>query len=329
MNWSKQKSFLSGLHGSYATDNIRGTNDLTDYNGPSGGNYQSAFTGGMIGSMLVNKPDYANPHNNIHNNIGDRVLLEQLVDNKIFIDSYYRDHYRHYDPFKFTIKFNGIESKKEITALTVEGNVYDYCKYINGDTDIVFDRIFKNIRSVTINALILPYSINYVKKDDGSYDPSAHKLARHSYKYVILKINELRNGRCFSNNPALGRESFIMKMDTDICIFNQIWIPLHNNISYFESNLKIVDRLNVEICNHRGERLITTLDGQPHNFFLDYRKTIDEGLHLQEQHNYDKLKELLPKLNSLKNITEAISPELYLTFNTLESQIDTKPQFSY
>ena len=333
MNWSKQKSYLTGVQGSYPTDNIRGTNELFDQNGSIGGNYQTAFSGGMNGTMLINKPDYSNPNNILHNNIGERVILEQVLDNKIFIDSCFRDHVKHPDPFKFTVKFNGIEPKKEVVTVTIEGNKYSYCNYTNGDTDIVFDRTFKNIRNVTINALILPFSINFVKKDDGSYEPSGYKLAKYAYKYIVLKINELRNGRCFSNNPTLGRESFIMKMDTDICLNNQIWIPIHNNVSYFESNLKTVERLNIEICNHNGERLVPVLNGHPHDFFQDYRRTIDEVIMLQEhEHNHEndeKIKSLMPKLNSLKIITESISPELHLTFNIVEPQLDTKTQFSY
>lgn len=346
MNRSRQKAFLTGMNGTIATDKVRGVSELAETDGfnnvaPNnnsngtngmGGNYQTGFMGGMNGTMFLGQPDYSNPNNTLHNNIGNRVLLEQTFDNKIFIDASFRDYSRHCEPFKFTVKFNGTNAKTESVYIIVDGVSYSYPKYIEGDTDVVIDRVFKNVRYVNVNALILPNHITFKTDPDGSYSHNGTSLAKTHYKYIILKINELRNGRYYSNNPALGRESFIMKMDTDICINNQIWIPIHKNVSYFDSQLKLVDRLTVEICDDKGIRLCGKLDGKCHDFFADYRKTIDKVLHLQKLNTpeaMEQIEELTPKLSSLKGITESLSPELHLTFNTIEPQIDTKPQYRY
>lgn len=354
MNRSRQKIYLTGMNELSEIDNI-GKN--TNYQGYQ--KYQNAYQGGMNGSVLLNQPNYTNPNNTIHNNIGNNVLLEQTFDNKIFIDTSFCDHSKNCDPFKFTVKFNGRHAKINYISATVvteisnninnmnnidnknniyidnkhkiyvnkDSNTFVYSKYLEGDSDIVFDRIFKNIKFVNVDALIMPDCITYKTNEDGSYSQCGHKLAKTKYKYLILKINELRNGRNYSNNPALGKESFIMKMDSDICLYNQIWIPIHKNVSYFDSQLKLIEKLNVEICDDKGVRLCTKLDGHCFDFFTDYRNTIDKVLHLQQLNTFDaneQIQQLLPKLKSLKNITESISPELHLTFNTLESQINTK-----
>jgi hypothetical protein len=349
MNRAMQKSFLTGMNGTYATNTVKGTNELFDTNGfnnvnnnvvsnnngitgnSNGGDYNRAYLGGTNGNVFIGQPDYTNPHNTIHDNIGESTLLEQTFDNKIFIDSSFKDYSKHPDPFKFIVKFNGTEAKTETVYVMVDGNTYSYRQYLSGDVDIVFDRIFKNIKYVVINALILPNYITFKTKEDGSYFPDEVRV-RDVNKYILLKINELKNGRYFSNNPSFGRESFVMKRDSDLCINNHIWIPIHNCVSYFDSQLKLVDRLTVEICNDKGVRLCPKLDGNPHDFFADYRKTIDKVMHLQSINTPDamrKINKLQPKLESLKLITEYLAPELHLSFNTLEPQIDTKPQFRF
>jgi hypothetical protein len=341
MNWSQQRVYLKGMNDSKSTDNVRGISSLNEITESDNkkqkqeqtmGNINTSFLGGMNGTILLSQPDYKNQQNILHNNITERVLNEQIFDNKIFIDSYYRDHLKHKDPFKFTIKFNGIEPKKQPVTITLEDEQFQYHKYSEGDTDIVIDRVFRNIKSVSVDALIMPYYLSYKTAEDGSYEPSGPKLAKSKYKYLVLKINELRNGRCYSNNPALGKESFIMVMDDDICIHNQLWVPIHKSVAYFDSQLKVVDRLNVEICDDKGEKIYPMLDGKRHDFYADYAKTIDVAINLQNNNtegSKELLNKLMPKLKSLKNITESLSPELHLTFNTIEPQINTLPQYRY
>ena len=296
--------------------------------------YAEAFParGGMQGNVLLGEPDYKNQNNTLHGNIGASNMHEQTFDNKILIDSAFKDYATHPDVFKFIVRFNGTRPKIHTISAEVDDTIYTYPKYLEGDTQITLDRVFRNIKYVNVNALIMPNYIEFVLKPDGSYGVGSKKLANHMYKYLILRIDELSNGRCYSNNPAISKEAFIMKKDDDICTNNQIWVPIYRNVSYFDSMLKVVDRLTVEICDDRGQRLRTTLDGVPHDFFAEYRKIIDTALYLQSlgtDKANNKIKELVPRLESLKRITEYLSPELHLTFNTLEPQIDTLPQFRY
>lgn len=351
MNYSRQNAFMTGLNGGYGIEKIQGIDELGDANGFNDGttssgknhpnatyingqnsNYRDAFQGGMYGTVYMGNPDYVNPMNNLHNNIGERVMLEQTFDNKIFIDTAFKDYSKHPEPFRFVVKFNGKDPKTKNVSVNVDDETYCYPKYIEGDTEIVFDRIFKNVKYVNVNAMILPNYIDYKEQKDGSYVPSGKKLANAAYKYLILKIEELKNGRCYSNNQSLGKEFFIMKKDDDVSFNNQIWIPIYKNVGYFDSQLKFVDRLTVEICDDKGKRLCTTLNGENFDFFAEYRKTIDLIKHLKNlktDRADEQIDLLIPKLKSLKIITDYLSPELHLTFNTLEPQIDTKPQFRH
>jgi hypothetical protein len=339
MNISRQKAYLTGANGSYSTDPVKGISELNETNGFNGsidsnyvGNYNKAYVGGMNGSVLLGQPNYLNNGDLMHNNVSERVLAEQVFDHRLYIDSSLRDYSRSVDPFKFTVKFNGTEAKTENVYVTINDETYSYPKYLDGDVDVVLDRTFKNIKSVVINTLILPIHIDYKTKPDGSYATTGFKLAKSAFKYLILKINELTNNRCYSNNKAIGKEAFIMKMDDEICLFNHRWIPVSNNVCYPDSTLKFLDRLTVEICNDKGVRLCPTLDGKPHDFFGEYRKIINYIISLKTNGNEDsdkKINKVLPKLNSLKKITNCMSPELHISFNILEPQVSTLPQFRY
>ncbi|VBB17979.1 hypothetical protein YASMINEVIRUS_442 [Yasminevirus sp. GU-2018] len=337
MNRSRQRQFLTGANGGYSTDIVTGQSELQNTNGFNGstdsayvGTYNTSYQGGIDGSVHLGPIDYTNPRNTIHNNIGDRVLAEQVFDNRLFIDSEFRDYSKHPDPFKFVIKFGGVDPQTESVQVEVDGNDYSYTKYLSGDTTVVMDRTFKNIKAVVVNTLILPYAIEFKTKENGAYEKSGRKLEKMFYKYIILKINELCNGRSFSNNKAFGQESFIMKIDDETCSNHHRWIPVSNHVSYPDSRLRVIDRLTVEICNDKGERLCPKLDGKPHDFFGEYRKLIDKILLLQKKGgktSEEEIVKLTPKLESLKHIVSCLSPELHVTFCSLDPQIQTLPQY--
>jgi hypothetical protein len=338
MNRSRQKAFLTGANGSYSTDNVRGSSELADMNGFNGsidsgyvGNYNNAYKGGMNGSVFLGNPDYSNQGDLLHNNVAERVLLEQLLDNKLFIDTSIRDFSKSVEPFRFVVKFNGTEAKTEDIYVIINGETFSYPKYISGDTDVVMDRVFKNIKIVAIDTLILPNYIAYKTNDDGSYEKDGRQLAKTNHKYLILKIAELSNNRCFSNNKAFGKESFIMKMDDEVCHHNHRWIPASSSsIVYPDSRLQVINRLTVEICDDKGVRLCPTLDGKNHDFFGEYRKLIDRIEILQKENtkkSRQEIDELLPKMISLRDITQHLAPELHMTLGILEPQVNTLPQY--
>lgn len=328
MNRERQKAFLTGSNGNYPGDRIMPQSELGDNNGYMG-NYGKTFLGGTDGSVHLGQPDYSNPKNTLHNNLGDRVMLEQVFENRLFIDSAIRDYSKHHEPFKFIVKFNGIYPKTEDICVEIDNESYCYVKYLSGDTTVLMDRTFKNIKAVIINALILPHNIEFKTEPNGSYVETGRNLERKHYKYIILKINELSNWRSFSNKRALGQESFIMKLDDDGCINFHRWIPMSKHIAYPDSRLSNVDRLTVEICNDKGEKLQPKLDDNPHDFFEEYRKLIDKIIILQQKGKHKEIEDYQPKLQSLKRITECLSPELHITLCTLDPQINTLPQFRY
>jgi hypothetical protein len=371
MNIRNSNAYLTGMGGVYKHSNVRGTSEITDTDGfnrdfngvMDNDTYKRANQGGINGKVFLDKYNYENPKNNLHNNIGSSVLLEQIMTNKILIDSSFQDHKNNPDPFRFIVKFNGIQpyyedicvkfrlgsdsscssslsclycsssSSGSSCSYSSYNNEYEfsYLKYgsdnvkINGDNCVVIDKAFKNVKCVYIDELIMPVSITYKTTDDGSYK-KCHNLAHNKYKYLILKINELSNNRFFTSNKKMGNEAFIMKADKNICHNNHLWIPIYGSVCYPLSNLKNIDRLTIEICDDQNKRLVPQLDGVNHDFYADYVDTINYAK--QKLDNDEEIEiEIINKLNSLKEIIQGIYPEIHLTIDTVEAQINTIPGF--
>jgi len=307
---------------------------------------------------ILGRPDYTNKKTTLHNNINENILLESLCQNKVFIDTSIKDYSLEPDLFKFSVNFSsGNISFVDETVVIEDTENFSFKRNTEGNSNIHIEKNFRNVKNVSIDALIMPSVIEFKTNKDNLYEP-VHK-SKISYKYIVLKIKELYNGRCFSNNNNIGSESFIMKLDDDLCSNNNIWIPINCNIFYPDSQLKNIDKLTVEICDNKGDLLVTKLDGKPFDFFKEYRNLIKEIKSLQANKNdicFDsststsststdststdnsdnicscnkcKISSLMSKLVSLRRITSYLSPELHMTFTTLESQINTLPTYRY
>jgi len=274
-------------------------------------------------NVLLDSPDYKNQKNTIHNNIGMNVLEKQIFKNVLFIDSEFRDYSIYKNPFNFIVKFNGREPHITNVQAIVDDNIYTYTKYCAGDNCVLMDRVFKNIVSITIDTLFMPTNVDY-KLVDGNYVPNDEQLNKFYCKYIVLKINEIANEKHFTNNKKLGSNSFVMIYD-DINGRYGGWIPVVDTIIYPVSNLKVIDKLTIEICDERGDPFHMTLDGTSYDFYAEYCSLIDKARNTPGSiTDADKI-----RLNTLKNITQYMSPELHITFSILEPQINTQPLFRH
>lgn len=330
MNYSNQPRYLTGIHG---MQGMQGMQDMRDTQGIQEDSYRTAYRGGMDGTTILGHPNYSNPNNTVHNNIGQNVTLEQIYNNKIFIDASYKDYSKNPDIFQFIVKLNTIQPSVDSVSVNINNMTFSYSKYISGDPNVVIDRLFPNMKKIIIDGLILPSSIDFKTTENGAYEPTDVKLAKSQYKYIMLKINELSNARFFSNNPRLGKNTFIMVMDAAMSNYSDLWIPINVNSTHYhspDSNLSQIDRLTIEITDDHGKKLYPTLDGKEYDFFADYRFLVDRAIQLQKintPNSITQLNELMPRLISLKNITETIVPELHITLQTLEIQINTLPRY--
>lgn len=319
-NWTKQDAYLTGMTGKYRNSNVEGESNLNNrYN-----NYGNAYRGGMNGATYLEKPHYNNPNNLMHNNVGDKVIDISQLPTKLFINSAIRDFTAMPEPYKYYIKFNAKLPTKEKVSIHVDNNEYFYYNYTSGDRSIVIERSFKNINQIAVDVVILPVYINFKTNDDGMYVPTGSQLSK-TYRYIILKIPELSNCRKFSNMDTVTDDTFILKFDKDSGGRNMCWIPIHDSNSFFNSNLKNINRLSIELFDDKGNGLCTTLDGHNYDFYKEYRQLIDK---LKKLHpDSEEALKYAPKLKCLREIIEHIYMEIHFTMYIVEPTINTLPKF--
>lgn len=328
-NWANQSAYLTGMQGQHVDEQIKGVNGFSDMHGTFN-KYGNAYRGGMTGSTHLASPDYTNPNNLLHNNLNDNVMDVETLPTKLFINSFYKDYEKHPEPYNFVVKFNSITPTIEPVKVMIDNKEFSYPKYVDGERCVSIDRAFKNINHITVDIMIPPIYIDYETNSDGIFEPSGLRFAER-YRYVLLKIPELRNCRKFSNAGHMGDDAFIMKVEQDMGVNNQCWLPIHNTISYFSSKLKNLDRLSIRLCDDKGNQLCTTLDGENYDFYKEYRRLIDKAMSLKKKNDaksLERLESLVPKLECLKNIVEHVYIEIHFTMNILEPQLSTLPKFS-
>lgn len=353
MNRATRREYLTGRNGSYETDPVKGItpaqqvgkteirgmpamSDMKMHDFANFGRTDESFRGGMTGEQLVGLPNYVNPGLNIHNNIGPSVLFEQNMDNKIFIDSEYRDTSytdSKNQPFKFTVRFKNSEQTPAPTIVTLKynGEIYDYPVYEKRGKEIVFPFVYHNVNYVTIDNLIMPTNIEYYTREDGSIKSIHGRDLDRTERYLVLRIEQLTNCKKISNNPCIDDSSFIMKKDCDSGCNHAFYIPINDQLVAYQSQLPSIDRLDIEIRDHKGKPLFPTLDGKIINFHEYYIASIEELREELEkpkkQQNQEKIDKLELRLISLRHITDTIDPELHITINNVNPQINTQHKY--
>ena len=353
MNRATRKEYLTGRPGFYETDPVKGVTpaqqvgkqemrgmpmmqNMQMHDHANFGKTDESFRGGMTGEQLAAQPNYQNPGYNIHNNIASNVLFEQNMDNKVFIDTEYRDTSftdSKNQPFKFTVRFKNSEQMPypEIVTLNYNGESYEYPVYYKGGREIVFPFVYHNVNYVVVDNLIMPNHIEYQTRDDGSIKKVPGRSIVRTERYLVLKVEQLSNQNKVSNNPKIDDRCIIMKNDDNSGVNNEFYIPIHDQYTAYQSQLPTIDRLDVEICDHKGNPLFPTLDGEIVNFHALYIKSIEE-LRAELNKKPDcrdqaKIDRLELRLISLRHIVDTIDPELHITINNVNPQINTHRKY--
>ena len=251
---------------------------------------------------LIEKQNYQNQNNMIHNNVGNSVLAENVVEYAIHMDSYNRNINIYPNQFKFSVHFND----------TVAPNI---------------ERQFKNIKYIRLENIILPtyFKIDSSANSIGTYrDASGNGFSNDpNYKltndrYLILKIKELDNDRVFSTGNVVRSDTIKLYWDVNLNQFYDSWTTNQNSFVYTNSNLENVKRLSFELYSSYGDKLLMTNIG---NVSTDTSGNIivtDPSGNIIT--NASQL--LMHPLNKYTQM------ELTLIFGVVQNDINTEPNYS-
>ena len=160
---------------------------------------------------IIEKMDYINRNRLLHNNIGDNVLDEHVVEYKLNIDSIDRDIKYFPDPFSYVVTLNPTSSS------SVKHEEYiDYRDKTKGTMTVEsrfegaplphINKEFKNVKYVKLENVILPQFAQLKKEKDGTYifDKEDHLITQ---MYVSLEIQEVADERILTTGDSVTRYS--------------------------------------------------------------------------------------------------------------------------
>lgn len=232
------------------------------------GNINNAFNQNQT---LIERPDFTNRGGIIHNNMGDLLRDQKLVEYNVHINSKDRDTYINKSPFNFKIVFGESKSFKIDKKLL---NV----KYITLDYVIL-------PKNVAIDVSRINFGIIYPTGSEitPGISPSSNNLTKlKSNYYLILKIEEIGSSRRMGTSPMIDSNTFILYHDKSMGLDGDLWRPIHGTIVYpsvqpltlSQMSIKLYDfqENEIKIVDQNGNDIIkNNISGVGKNY-LNYIK---------------------------------------------------------
>ena len=158
---------------------------------------------------IIERIDYTNKNQLIHNNLAENVLDEHVVEYRLNIDSIDRDIKYYPDPFSYIVALNPVAP----SFVRHEEYIDDRNKAKGKKTvETRFDsapaphinKEFKNVKYVKLENIILPQYSRLKKESDGTYEVDKHSHM-NTRMYVSLEIQELDNERVYTTGDSVNR----------------------------------------------------------------------------------------------------------------------------
>ena len=160
---------------------------------PSMTNFSKAF---QPNAPIIETMDYMNHNQLLHNNVGESVFAESIVEYKINIDSLDRDLNAYRDPFAFTVIFDPPSTTSMRIPVKDYGN--KSCNkgprlektVVHGPPKPHILKEFKNVKFIRLDSIVLPIFTKTKVDENGEivFDPNSRLL---DDRYIILRIKEL------------------------------------------------------------------------------------------------------------------------------------------
>jgi hypothetical protein len=201
-------------------------------------NFKNSYT---QNTPLIEKQDYRNQNNILHNNVGNSVLAENVIEYSIHMDSRDRDITLYPNQFKFSVHFNDYNMQPSI------------------------DKKFKNIKYIRLENIILPHvyyvDVSNISTNTTYTDASGNRFSDSddyvmtNNKFLLLKIKELANDRVLSTNNIIRNDTIKLYYDVILNKFYDSWTTNQNTFVYTNGNLNNITKLTFELFDPEGNQL--------------------------------------------------------------------------
>lgn len=235
---------------------------------------------------FIESPIQTNFNNTLHNNLHPSLLLENIVEYYLHIDSEDRSLDIYPDPYNFVVSLKpigkSIDRRFKIKNKGVDFETTEYPE----TTGPVIIRNFKNIKYVKLDRVIfsklsiLKFVINQdieideynnitvkTEIDHSCCNKDEHKKCsvclcescqcylNDRFKYIILKIKELETRHIYSTNTQSSDNTFILINDRTLGNSHSVWIPTYSSCTYPITLLHNLERLTIEFFDKGGKKL--------------------------------------------------------------------------
>jgi len=222
---------------------------------------------------IIERMNYANQRDILHDNVGDIVLDEHIQEYRINIDSLDRDITVYPNPFNYTVKFNPPGKSLVRTLELIDPTNPSLGKKIvqtpfPGPPKPHINKEFRNVKYIKLDTIVLPQFSNIIEdpQNIGSYifDPDSNLL---DDRYVNLHIKELDNKTVFSTNEGsvytdINGETYKPKQPYGIIFPDKVLgdvyyvgTPYHSSRIYKNSLLNNIGSLTIELIDSCGKPL--------------------------------------------------------------------------
>jgi hypothetical protein len=192
-------------------------------------NFNQSF---MQNTPMIEKTDFRNKNNVLHNNLADNLFAERIVEYNIHVNSADRDIQMFPNQFQFSVSFGGA-----------------YAPYIT--------RGFKNIKYVKIVEVLLPKIGKVVTNGSDPAEFSSDPNDRlDNDRYLVLRINELSNNKFLSTGKVLTDSSVYIYNDKCYGRHCISWLTDQPPFSYNHATLgNVKSKLTFSLCDSSGNKL--------------------------------------------------------------------------
>ncbi len=128
----------------------------------NGNNFNMAY---QQNQPMIERIDYSNKNNLIHNNIADPVFAEDIIEYRINIDSLDRDICKYPNPFDFEVSFDESTGNNVRTETIKNGQCIAITEWFKGACMPLINKRFRNIKYIKLDSIVLP-QFHAVKKSE-------------------------------------------------------------------------------------------------------------------------------------------------------------------
>ena len=245
-------------------------NQMKIHGTPSMSSFDEAFS---KTSPIIEKIDYTNKNELLHNNVGDTVIDEHIIEYRINIDSMDRDISAYPDPFSFVVKFNPpgrniVQQEVYIDPNNKSKGTKIQETLINGPPRPHINKEFRNVKYIKLENVILPQFTRFTEDPDGKtkFDCESSLIAERYVGLIIKEIENNANRTYTTGDDVTKYDESTGKMYTPKRPF-AIIIPDKNLINYFSglpyygsktyksSALGNISQLSIEFADSFGKPL--------------------------------------------------------------------------